>query len=141
MNKKVIFFAVLLTGLFSSCLSFIENQSEQYLHGEWIAVTMQNGSVGEPVDINPHAINYILGKKQGDAIYFNSDKTFTVFSQKSGLGSGTPVSGTYEMNVLTLKLSFYNEPTITREILSIGDLEMVMQDTIFGSPVTIAYNQ
>jgi hypothetical protein len=141
MKLKLSITLVIIVVLMSSCLSLFDNQTEQYLLGEWQAVSIQNETTGNSVDINPNGSNYILGNKQGDAIYFSSDGNFTVYNQKTGLTSSTQVSGTYDLNVLTLHLLFRNPPEITREIQSISELEMIMRDTIFGSPVLIAYNK
>lgn len=141
MKLKLSIKLVIIVVLMSSCLSLFDNQAEQYLLGEWQAVSIKNKSTGNTVEINPNGSNYILGSKQGDAIYFSSDGNFTVYSQKTGLTGSTPVSGTYELDDLTLHFLFRDPPEITREIQSLSELEMVMKDTIFGTPVLIAYDK
>ncbi len=120
-----------------SCSGFIEGLAENNIKGGWNATSIVDNATSNKTNININLNNFILGNKPADALFFNDDGTFTAFRQKYGNSSAT--SGTYSIDVLTLTLTFTGQNPIKRNLLSVGEAEMIMRDTIFGIPKTITY--
>lgn len=120
-----------------SCSGFIEGLAENNIKGGWNATSIVDDATSNKTDINISSNNFILGNKAADALFFNDDGTFSIFRQKNG-NSGT-TAGTYSIDVLTLTMTFTGQNPIKRNLLSVGEEELIMRDTIFGIPKTITY--
>lgn len=123
--------------IFSSCTGLIEGFAENNIKGGWNSSVIEDDATKVKSDVNINSNNFILGNKAADALFFNEDGTFTAFRQKNG-NSGN-ASGTYSIDVLTLTMNFTGQSPIKRSLVSVGEAELIMRDTIFGVPKTITY--
>jgi hypothetical protein len=120
-----------------SCAGLIESVARGNIAGLWNATTIVDDKTGVVSNINISSVNTILGNKRGDGIVFNDDGTFSVFRQV--LGNNSIVSGNYDIDVVTLSLTFTNEKTIKRRLVEVGETKLIMADTILGVPKTVTY--
>jgi hypothetical protein len=137
--KNVINFCLVLISLVCvcSCAGLIESVARGNIAGLWNATTIEDDKTGVVSNINISSVNTILGNKRGDGIVFNDDGTFSVFRQVTG--SNSIVSGKYDIDVVTLSLTFTNEKTIKRRLVEVGESKLIMADTILGVPKTVTY--
>lgn len=128
-----------VTVFMHSCTTILEGLASSNIVGEWRAILIQDDVSGSSVVVKPSTANRILGNKIADGIVFSSDNTFSVFRQATG-PTGVN-SGSYDIDVLTLKVTFNGENSIKRILKSIGENEMIMRDTISGVAKTITYTK
>ena len=133
-NLLLILFIFLLQ---TSCTGIIDNLAETNIKGGWNASTIKDVKTNSIRDVNINANNIILGDKIGDALYFNEDNSFVIFSQKSGNTGNS--AGTYDVDLLTLTLNFTGGKSIKRSLVTVSETELIMKDTIGGIAKEITY--
>jgi len=136
-KKGLTFTFIILSVFLQSCTKFLEGTAETRIIGTWNAIAIVDDSTGLLSPVIPSGSTRILGGKLADAILFNNNHSFSIFRQTTGPSS--VISGIYDIEVLTLNITFAGEPKIKRILSSISETEMVMRDTIGGLPKTITY--
>lgn len=119
---------IIIISLFSvtSCTQILDNFAEQNVVGLWHLSTVKDVASGKVTDIAEFDVtNSMIGQK-GTAINF-SDESFDIFFQLYG-EDGT--DGTYEVDVLQLTLTYDDGTELVRSIVSAGESELVLEDTI-----------
>ena len=122
--KKILFFIGIIS--ITSCTDILDNIAEQNVVGLWHLTTVKDVATGNETSINLFSMNNTMFSKIGTGINL-SDTNFDIFLQ--GIGEDGN-DGTYDVDILTLTLTFNNGTEIVRTIKSAGETELIVEDTI-----------
>lgn len=111
-----------------ACADIIDGLAQNNIKGTWNLTTIEDVATGKITDVSEFSISTrILGNKEGNAILFDGSN-FNVFYQIEG--SGSEIDGSYNVDVTTLTLNFNDNTKLVRSILSAGETELTLSDTI-----------
>lgn len=119
---------IIILGLFSisSCTQLLDNLAEENVVGLWHLSTVKDVASGKVTDILEFDVTNSMLNQKGTGINF-SDESFDIFFQLYGEDGN---DGTYEVDVLTLTLTFDNGTELVRSIVSASESELILEDTI-----------
>lgn len=111
-----------------ACADIIDGLAQNNIKGTWNLTTIEDVATGKITDVNEFSLTTrIFNNREGNALLFDGSN-FNVFYQIEG--SGSEIDGSYNVDVTTLTLNFNDNTKLVRSILSAGETELILSDTI-----------
>lgn len=134
MKKLLILFILVLT---ISCTALLEDLTSEQIQGTWNLVSITDVATNKVTEISENNVTTkIFDNRLGTAISF-TNPDFNIYYNV--LGEDNSIDGTYKTEITRLTLNFFDNKTIVRQIKTISETELILEDTISGKAKTLMF--
>jgi len=135
-------FALFFAFFITSCTTILDNTSETNLIGTWYLRQIQDANTMAITEVNNFSTTTrILGNIQGNALRFDSGSGTEFFAFYQHKGDINAANGVYDIDIFTLTFDFYSGTKLVRNVRTLGEAELIMDDTINSKAVILTFEK